>query len=291
MKSMTAYAEFAHPLDSGQLRMSLRSVNGKGLDLNLRMHPALFPLEPAIRARVREAAQRGKLDLNIEVQDEPSLEPRINRPLLRSVAKAWAEEAEWLKLPSFTPEAFLRLPGAWMPPAADLAERLEGRILAAVGKLLESWNRAREAEGGRLRPFFQQSLVRLGALRDDLEREAALQSNALPAQLLERIQQVMEDARLQGRLPEERLVAEAALLAERQDVREELVRLRSHLDDALQRLDHGTFGGKVLDIWCQEVLRELNTTGSKCKHLAMTKLVMEAKQVLDQVREQGANLE
>ena len=291
MKSMTAYAELTHPLERGQLRASLRSVNGKALDLNLRIHPALFPLEPAIRAKVRETAQRGKLDLAIEVQDEPALEPRINRPLLRTVAKAWAEEAEWLKLPPFTPEAFLRLPGAWMPPGADLAGTLEQRILAELGKLLEAWDRARLAEGERLRPFFAQALARLAALREELEREAALQASELPTQYLERIRQVMDDAQLQGRLPEERLAAEAAVMAERQDVREELVRLRSHLDDALQRLEQDGLAVKALDVWCQEVLRELNTTGSKCKRIAMTRLVMEAKQVLDQIREQGANLE
>jgi uncharacterized protein (TIGR00255 family) len=87
------------------------------------------------------------------------------------------------------------------------------------------------------------------------------------------------------------VVAEAAALAERQDVREELVRLCAHLDDMRERLDKGRLGGKALDIWSQEVLRELNTCGSKCKRLAMTRAIMAAKGVLDQIREQGANLE
>ena len=86
-------------------------------------------------------------------------------------------------------------------------------------------------------------------------------------------------------------MAEAGALAERQDVREELVRLEAHLDDFGERLGKGNLGGKSLDVWCQEVLRELNTCGSKCKRLAMTRAVMEAKGVLDQIREQGANLE
>ena len=101
----------------------------------------------------------------------------------------------------------------------------------------------------------------------------------------------MKDAQLQGQLPAERIVAEAGALAERQDVREELVRLGAHLDDFEERLRAGRLGGKGLDVWCQEVLRELNTCGSKCKRLAMTRAVMEAKGVLDQIREQGANLE
>ena len=132
MRSMTAYAEITRPLEQGQLRLALRSVNHKGLELNVRMHPALFPLENALRARVREAAGRGKLDLTLEVLDEPSLEPSINRPLLRSVAKAWQEDAEWLNLPPLTAEAFFRLPGAWLPPASDLAERLEASVLEGL---------------------------------------------------------------------------------------------------------------------------------------------------------------
>ncbi len=291
MRSMTAYAELSRPTESGSLRLSLRSVNSKGLDLSLRLHPALFPLESGLRARVREKAQRGKLDLAVDVQDDPSLEPRLNRPLLRGVAKAWAEEAEWLKLPPFTPEAFLRLPGAWMPAAPGLAERLERDLAEAADALLSAWNAAREAEGARLLPFFRDGLGRLKALRDALAAEAEAQAAELPALYRQRLQQVLEDARLQGQLPEERVVGEAAALAERQDVREELVRLEAHLQDLEERLGRRTLGGRALDIWCQEVLRELNTTGSKCKRLAMTRLVMEAKQVLDQLREQGANLE
>lgn len=291
MRSMTAYAEAVRPLAAGSLRLVLRSVNGKGLDLSLRLHPALFPLEAALRAKVRERAQRGKLELTIDVQDEPSLEPRLNRTLLRAVAKAWAEEAEWLKLPAFTPEAFLRLPSAWMPAAPGLAERIEEDLLAALEDLLTRWDAARAAEAGRLRPFFDAGLARLQELAAALRQEAEAQAAELPGLYQQRLQQVLEDARLQGQLPAERVVGEAAALAERQDVREELVRLDAHLQDFAGRLAGSVLGGRALDIWCQEVLRELNTTGSKCKRLAMTRLVMEAKQVLDQVREQGANLE
>ena len=86
-------------------------------------------------------------------------------------------------------------------------------------------------------------------------------------------------------------LAEAGVLAERQDVREELIRLAAHLDDFSERLAKGRLEGKAVDVWCQEVLRELNTTGSKCKRIDMTRAVMEAKGVLDQIREQSANLE
>lgn len=288
---MTAFAEIIQPLQQGQLRMTLRSVNHKALDLSLRMHPALFPMEAQIRATVRESAQRGKLDLTIEVQDEPSLEPQLNRALLRATAKAWQEDAEWLQLPPLTADAFFRLPGAWMPPASDLATRLETPLEAGLSALLRAWNQGRQREGERLKPFFAESLERLRSLRDLLQQESSAQAAELPEQYRQKLDQLLKDAQLQGQLPEERLVAEAGALAERQDVREELVRLAAHLDDFCERLAKGTLGGKALDIWCQEVLRELNTCGSKCKRLAMTRAVMEAKGVLDQIREQGANLE
>ena len=291
MKSMTAYAEVVRPLEQGQLRLSLRSVNHKGLDLSVRLHPALYPLEGALRARVRERAQRGRLDLFLEVQDEPSLEPQLNRALLRSVAKAWKEDAEWLELPARSAEAFFRLPGAWMPPAAGLAERLEASVLEALDGLLEAWNGARDREATRLAPFFAESLVRLRELRQRLAAEAEAAAAELPEQYRQRLDQLMKDAQLAGQLPAERLVAEAAALAERQDVREELVRLEAHLEDFAERLQRGELAGKWLDVWCQEILRELNTCGSKCKRLTMTRAVMEAKGVLDQLREQGANLE
>jgi uncharacterized protein (TIGR00255 family) len=291
MKSMTAFAEIVRPLEAGQLRLALRSVNSKTLDLSLRLPPALFPLEAGLRAQVRAAAQRGKLDLTIEVQDEPSLEPRLNRALLRAVAKGWQEDAEWLKLPPLTAEAFFRLPGAFQPPATDLGERLEVPVREALKVLLEAWEGGRIREAERLRPFFEDGLARLRALTERLRSEAEVQAAELPALYRQRIEQILEEARLAGSLPAERLLAEAGVLAERQDVREELIRLAAHLDDFAERLAQGRLEGKAVDVWCQEVLRELNTAGSKCKRLAMTRAVMEAKGVLDQVREQSANLE
>ncbi|MFZ4512859.1 MAG: YicC family protein [Geothrix sp.] len=291
MRSMTAFAEIVQPLEAGQLRLTLRSVNSKALDLSLRLPPALFPLEAALRAKVRDAAQRGKLDLTIEVQDEPSLEPRINRALLRSAAKAWQEDAEWLHLPPLTADAFFRLPGAWLAPDSDLAERLEGKLLQGLATLLATWNEGRTREAERLRPFFADGLARLQELRDRLKAGAEAQAAELPGLYRQRIEQLLEDARLAGQLPAERLLAEAGVLAERQDVREELIRLSAHLDDFAERLDKGRLEGKAVDVWCQEVLRELNTTGSKCKRIDMTRAVMEAKGALDQIREQAANLE
>jgi len=291
MRSMTAYAETVRPLDRGSLRLTLRSVNHKALDISLRIHPSFYPLEAGIRAKVREAAQRGKVDLAVEVQDEPSLEPQINRSLLKAMAKTWQEDAEWLNLPPLSAEAFFRLPGAWLPPSADLAERLEGSLMAALDTLLEAWNQGRDREGERLRPAFEEGAARLEALCVVLRTESEAQARDLPEQYRRRLEQVLEDARLVGQLPPERIIAEAGALAERQDVREELVRLAAHLDDFRERLRKGRLGGKALDVWSQEVLRELNTCGSKCKRLAMTRAVMEAKGVLDQIREQGANLE
>lgn len=288
---MTAYAELIRPLGTGRLRLSLRSVNGKGLDLNLRLHPALYPLETALRARVQSTAKRGKLDLAVELQDAPELEPQVNRALLRSLAKTWQEDAEWLALPPMTAEAFFRVPGAFLPPDSDLAERVEAPLLEALDALLTDWNARRAEEADRLHPFFGGALARLESLRGALQAEAEAQAAELPALYAARLEQVLKDARLEGKLPEERLVAEAGALAERQDVREELVRLAAHLEDFATRLQKGAIEGKWTDVWAQEVLRELNTCGSKCKRLAMTRAVMEAKGALDQLREQAANLE
>lgn len=291
MRSMTAFAEVVRPLAAGQLRLTLRSVNHKALDLSVRLPSALFALETGLRAQVREAASRGKLDLTVEVQDDPSLEPRLNRALLRALAKGWQEDAEWLDLPPLTAEAFFRVPGAFQAPDPDLAERLEAPVREAMAALLEIWNAGRIREAERLRPFFEDGLARLQSLRERLEAEADQQAAELPGLYRQRIEQLLEDARLAGQLPAERLLAEAGVLAERQDVREELTRLAAHLEDFAERLATGRLEGKAIDVWCQEVLRELNTTGSKCKRIAMTRAVMEAKGALDQIREQSANLE
>jgi uncharacterized protein (TIGR00255 family) len=255
------------------------------------MPSALLALDAALRSEVRAVASRGKLDLGLEVQDEPGLEPHINRPLLRAVAKAWQEDAEWLHLPPLTAEAFFRMPGAWLAPPDGLAERLEAPLMEGLRGLLTQWNAARAKEAERLLPTFRQALADLRRLRAVLAAEAETQAAELPAQYQARLEQVLKDAQLAGQLPAERVVGEAAALAERQDVREELVRLAAHFDDLGERLEVGRLEGKALDVWSQEVLRELNTCGSKCRRIAMTRAVMEAKGVLDQIREQAANLE
>jgi uncharacterized protein (TIGR00255 family) len=183
------------------------------------------------------------------------------------------------------------VPGAFQAPDPDLAERLEAPVREAMAALLEIWNAGRIREAERLRPFFEDALARLRSLRERLEAEADQQAAELPGLYRQRIEQLLEDARLAGQLPAERLLAEAGVLAERQDVREELTRLAAHLEDFAERLATGRLEGKAIDVWCQEVLRELNTTGSKCKRIAMTRAVMEAKGALDQIREQSANLE
>jgi uncharacterized protein (TIGR00255 family) len=215
----------------------------------------------------------------------------MNRALLRAVAKSWQEDAEGLNLPPLTAEAFFRLPGAFQAPASDLGERMETPVREALKALLDIWNAGRTKEADRLRPFFEDGLARLLSLRERLRSEAETQATELPGLYRQRIEQILEDARLAGQLPAERLLAEAGVLAERQDVREELTRLAAHLDDFAERLAQGRIEGKAVDVWCQEVLRELNTTGSKCKRIDMTRAVMEAKGVLDQIREQAANLE
>jgi uncharacterized protein (TIGR00255 family) len=168
---------------------------------------------------------------------------------------------------------------------------MEAPVREALAALLDVWNEGRAREAERLRPFFEDGLARLRSLCGRLQAEADLQAAELPGLYRQRIDQLLEDARLAGQLPAERLLAEAGVLAERQDVREELTRLAAHLDDFAERLATGRLEGKAIDVWCQEVLRELNTTGSKCKRIAMTRAVMEAKGALDQIREQSANLE
>jgi uncharacterized protein (TIGR00255 family) len=291
MKSMTGFAEIVWPLEDGQARLSLRSVNHRVLEMSLRLHPVLFPLESEIRASIRERAARGKLDLTIDIQGVPGAEPVINRSLLRHVASAWKEETEFLGLPPLSAEAFFKIPGAFSAAPSDMAERLKKPIMDALHSLLGTWNDARANEAVRLKPFFEGALGQMVALHGQLSQEAEIYLAELPKLYFQRIENILNEAGLDGKIPEERLMAEVGLLAEKQDIKEELVRLQAHLDDMRQRLGQGRVTGKALDVWHQEVLREVNTIGSKCKRLPMTRAVMEAKGILEQIREQGANLE
>ena len=277
---------------SAGVTVEMRSVNGRFLDLSLRMPDDLRALEPALRELVGAQLRRGKVELRIATQ--------------REAEGAWPQpQAEQLSRLS-------RLEGTvqtWLPNAASLSvhealtwcrggagnERLDEAALDAAKRCLKGLLEARGREGERLVAALMERVTRLRELGDQAEPLVPAVVQRQQQRFLERWQEALEAAGAAQSMPrealQERALNEAAAYAIRIDVAEELSRLRSHLDEIERLLGKGGEIGKRLDFLIQELQREANTLGSKSSALELTNIAVEMKVLVEQLREQVQNLE
>jgi uncharacterized protein (TIGR00255 family) len=274
----------------------LRSVNGRGLDLRLRLPPGCDALEPPLR----EAAgrlKRGNVSATLTLASVSEAKLAIDTAALeQALAAATALAARIPGAPAPRAEALLALPGVMRVPRGDAggAELDLGADPQAAAVLREAFATAlaalagaREAEGARLAELVGRQLDEIAALRARAEDEAADQPRLHRERLAESLRQLLSGS---PPLPEERLAQEVALLATRSDVREELDRLEAHIAAARALLAEGEAIGRRLDFLVQEFLREANTLCSKSASGPLTTTGLALKAVIEQLREQVQNI-
>ena len=293
MRSMTGFGQGSAEGDRFRVSVTLRGVNHRYLDLVLRLKDEVRPAERELRQMLTEELKRGRVEVvyEIEVLGERAVEVAIDRGLASSLKTAVAELAEaHLMSADIRLEDLLRVPDAVRITAKEEPWRPEDlRLLfdataSALGQLAQ----ARAVEGAALEAVIRD---RVAGLRD-LHREMVGCASNLPEQLAQslkqRVQQLMEG----GTMPDEtRLAQEVALYVDRTDVSEELDRLASHLGhfDEIAAAEGSV--GKRLDFLSQEIFRELNTIGSKCRDAPLVRHVLDAKVLVEQIREQVQNVE
>ena len=296
LMSMTGFAREGGALADGtSFVWELRSVNGRGLDLRLRLPPGQDALEPLLREAAARRLKRGNVSANLSLKREerPRLVPdRAALDQLLELAQALAT-----RIPGAAPpraEALLALPGVMRAEAPeadeDADEARRGELAAAFARALDGLVAARRAEGEALHRVLSALLDEIAALHNAAGREAAGQPEAQRARLMEQVAALLGEAGT-ARLPEERLAQEVAILAQRSDVREELDRLRAHLDAARAMLRAGEGVGRKLDFLVQEFMREANTLCSKSASVALTRVGLDLKAAIERLREQAANVE
>jgi uncharacterized protein (TIGR00255 family) len=296
LMSMTGFArEGGATADGTAFVWELRSVNGRGLDLRLRLPPGQDALEPLLREAAARRLKRGNVSANLSLKREerPRLVPdRAALDQALELAQALAA-----RIPGAAPpraEALLALPGVMRAevPEADEAtdEARRGELAAAFARALDGLVAARAGEGGALHRAMSMLLDEIAALHEAAEREAAGQPEAQRARLVEQIGLLLGEAGT-ARVPEERLAQEVAILAQRSDVREELDRLRAHVEAARVMLRAGEGVGRKLDFLVQEFMREANTLCSKSASVALTRVGLDLKAAIERLREQAANVE
>ena len=293
LASMTGFARSAGASGSMSWAWELRSVNGRGLDVRLRLPNGLDALEAGLREAAGKVLKRGNVTANLTVarQEAPKLTP--DPAALEQVLALALDLAK--RIPGGEPpraEALLALPGVLRPAAAvedeSAVEAQAAAVRAGFAEALAGLVESRNAEGARLGVILTGQIDEIAALRTQAAEEAAGQPAAQRARMLDSLRDLLRD---QPGLPEERIAQEVALLASRSDVREELDRLDSHIDAARALLAEAAGVGRRLDFLVQEFNREANTLCSKSASVALTVTGLKLKAAIEQLREQVANIE
>jgi uncharacterized protein (TIGR00255 family) len=296
LKSMTGFAQARIERNGWALRIHVRSVNHRFLDVHLRLPEGFEVYEPRIRQALRDRLRRGHVDLNLYFEPGAAATVQINRELAAAYLNAAKELREQFGFHS-EPDlaAVLRLPGvvasAGLPPDED-QERLGAAVVECLAAALGKLEEMRLSEGSVLADEMRR---RLADITRHVEHIAQLAERVRPAyarRLELRLRELLGDAAVDPA----RLAQEAALLAERSDISEEFSRLRSHVQQFRQLLEGGGDTGKKMDFLLQEMHREANTLLSKTPGteedgLSITALALEVKSEIEKLREQVQNVE
>lgn len=292
---MTGFAREAGTLpDGAAYAWELKSVNGRGLDVRLRLPGGLDALEPALREAAARRLKRGNVQVGLALRAEarPILAPD---PVALDQAVRLAQElAQRLGAPPPRAEALLALPGVMRAETSEPDEAAEAArraaLLTGFDRALAGLAASRLAEGARLAAILTALLDEIEALCAAAAAEAATQPAQQRDRWLESLASLLDD-KARARIPEERLAQEVALLATKSDVREELDRLAAHIGAARALVAAGEGAGRKLDFLVQEFVREANTLCSKSASVALTRIGLDLKAAIERLREQAANVE
>lgn len=294
LNSMTGFARVEGASGAARWHWELRSVNGKGLDARFRLPFGLDRLDARLRAELARQLRRGNCQITLTMERSTEASPlRVNRDALRTVVDAVAELRRTMETAPPRPEGILALKGV-LENAEDVEETEEERaaldeaLVASFAEAVSALARARAEEGAKLGTVLSGQI----GLVEKLTADAAASPAATPEALKARIAaQVSELLGASPALSEDRLAQEAAILATKADVREELDRLIAHVAQARELLASDEPVGRRLDFLTQEFNREANTLCSKAADVSLTRIGLELKAVIDQFREQVQNVE
>ncbi|GGD85627.1 hypothetical protein GCM10011390_00240 [Aureimonas endophytica] len=293
--SMTGFARAETRHADESFVFELRAVNGKGLELRLRLPPGFESLEPEIRRLAASRLTRGNVQIALSAgKTESRTRFSVNEAVLAEVLALSDRLVAAGHAVTPTADGLLSLRGviengeAGMAEAAPGPERIEA-AQAGFAEALEALVAARRAEGAAIADVLRARLDEMAILVERAERDPARQPNAIRERLDAQLALLLQGKG--GQIDEARLLGEVALLATRADIREELDRLRAHLDAARALLNEGGAIGRRLDFLSQEFNREANTLCSKSNATSLTAIGLELKVVVDQFREQVQNIE
>ncbi|MFM2129949.1 MAG: hypothetical protein RL477_1495 [Pseudomonadota bacterium] len=292
---MTGFARARRPLGDGEVTVSVKTVNHRGLDIHIHAHSTVDPFENAIRTMIKSRISRGHADVRVSLPDfGKGTSTSLNHELLEQYLAAFQEAAARHNL-NAQPDlnAALRLPGMFGDgKSSDAPPETEAVLLDALSAALDELNTFRAREGSEIAQEMLRHNRDVSSAADEIDRIRVNAVSTFQARLTERLGDLLKNTQVEP----QRLVQEAALLADRSDVGEEIARLRIHSNQLTQLLESGGEVGKKLDFLLQEMNRESNTILSKTSGigeigLRITDLALGSKAAIEKIREQSLNLE
>jgi uncharacterized protein (TIGR00255 family) len=291
IKSMTGYGRAEAVLDGKNIVVETKSVNHRFLEISLRLPSALFPLEMELKKKIGEKFKRGRIDVSIRLNGENADSSKVNLNL--DVARNYYDVlnrliAEFHLQESITLRSLIGFRDIFSPPtetqlSPEFLTEVERYLFEALAMLTEM----RQEEGLAM---FRDMEMRLNAIKDIL----AVIRSRVPQVVIEyqkRLAERIKDLTAGYALDDARLTQEVAIMADRCDITEEIVRLHSHIDQFVALLQSEEAEGKKIDFLLQEMNREINTIGSKSSDVEITRHVIETKSELGKLREQAQNIE
>ena len=291
VKSMTGYGRARETLHQRDITVEVRSVNNRFLDCTVKMPRAYVFAEDAVKARVRAAVSRGKVDVfvTIDASAADAAVVAVNEPLARGYYDALTRLKTMFDLSGdITPEVLAKFPDVLaVTKAEEDVEAIAADICAVLDDALAAYNAMRAVEGEKLAADVAGRITTIEAVVGKVEERSPQTVAAYRQRLEAKMQEVLQSTTID----ESRILTEAAIFADKIAVDEETVRLRSHIAQLQAMLVSGEPVGRKLDFLIQEVNRECNTIGSKCNDLTIAQDVVNMKAEVEKIREQVQNME
>jgi uncharacterized protein (TIGR00255 family) len=289
---MTGYGKAMVAGDDFSVSVDLKTVNNRFLDIHLRVGSELASLESSIKKRITSRLSRGRVDVTVSMERVAQIAYEINRPLIAGYVSALKQLQQDFDIGGeLDINAIARIPGAIQPARNGIDDRITGALERALDQALDELEKMREQEGEALKQELRERCQKIEALVPVIENSAAGLADAYRLRLQKRIGELLNRGGQVIEIDPVRLAQEVAYLADRSDVSEEMVRLRSHLTQFQEALDASGDAGKMLDFLLQELNREANTTLSKSTDLAIKEAGLAIKAEVEKLREQVQNVE
>ena len=291
VKSMTGYGRAVETVNGREFTVEIRSVNNRYLDCTVKLPRSFSFAEEAVKAAVKAAVSRGKVDVYISVRSETEADVQVtlNKPVLEGYLSAMRQMVEDYGVKDDISVSVLsRMSDVFVvdKPKAD-EDQLKADLLSVVNKALLAYDAMRVTEGLALENDLRSRAATILELVAQVEEQNPKTVSDYRKRLEEKMREVLENKSID----ESRILTEAAIFADKVAVDEETVRLRSHLEQMDTMLSGSGGIGRKLDFLLQEMNRETNTIGSKCSDVRLARIVVDIKAELEKIREQTQNIE